>query len=150
MIVPDSQTLGLLLAAALAMLILARRKRIERARPSRHTPVTASELGRYAYMAAVSRDRASWIGLFLLGVEARQALGDHARDYLDRMTPAVRARSLDQLAARLPERGTYLGTDVDDVGLATIRVRDAEGQVRTVAIGKVVQVGTAWRIEEAA
>lgn len=150
MMVPDPQTLGLLLAATLAMLLLARRKRIERARPTRATPVSPAELGRYAYMAAVSRDRATWISLFLLGAEARQALGDQARDYLDSMTPAVRAQSLDQLVARIPGKGTYLGTDVDEAGTAHIRVKALDGEVSTIPIGRVVQVGAAWRIERAA
>lgn len=150
MIVPDSQTLGLLLAATLVMLLFARRKRIERTRPSRATPVSPAELGRYAYMAAVSRDRATWIGLFLLGAEARQALGEQARDYLDRMTPAVRAHGLEQLVARIPGKGTYLGTEIDEGGTAHIRVKGQDGEVSTIPIGRVVQVGAAWRIEQAA
>lgn len=149
MTLPESQTLWLLLAVVLLFWLLTRQQQRRTSRPTRRNPITPDELGRVVFEIARARDLDGFRGLFVVGHEVREALGEGAEGYLARRTREGLAASLSTLGTRIPADSWYGSTRVQD-GQATMEVRRKDGGVHVVPLGTVVRVGRVWRLLQAA
>ena len=148
MVLTDQQALLTCVAVLLtALFVLRRRSRLEAARPPRRTPVTKDELGRAVFEVARSADLDTYRGLFLIGGEVRDVLGQEAVRYLDERTPLLLRESLVSIGARVADVGQYVGCHVEG-NRASIEVRLPGDAVRHVPIGTIVRVGDVWRLQD--
>ena len=145
-ILPDPTTLWLLVALLLALWLLTRVRSQAEPPPPRKAPVTLDELGRSVFAAVRNTDFSAYRELFLAGSETRAVLGAGADAYLDRRTRERLAEALAALRSCLPEGCHYRGFLIDEGGQAFLEAQMADGAVRPVLVGSVIQVGVIWRL----
>jgi len=156
LILPDwlrEQNTALLIVVLLLILwlwLLVRRREEEATTPSRPSPMSADELGRFVFMAARSRDLSRYRGLFINGSEARDILKELAGSYLEHRSYTVLKDSLAVLSEQLPDKAVYDGLGEQKGRMLTIRIRDASGASQILKIGTVTQIGSIWRLLEPA
>jgi integrase len=145
MLLPDSNTLWLLLALLLCFWLLTR-VRASEVVAARRTPVTLDELGRSIFSAGRSGDFAAYRELYLAGGEAEAVFGERAGEYLDRRTRPALAGALERLGTALRPGCHFHSLLLGEDGQAYLQVREPGGAVLPVPVGSAVQVGAAWRL----
>lgn len=144
------RTEGLAVAALLGLLLFSsvnRRKRAERKRPERRTPLSIAELGSSVFEAGRQADLFLYRDLFLNGGEAGRLLGrEEAEKWLARRSNKRLTDSLAGLAVHCRE-GTYFAEARLQGDVLVLRTRDAEREYER-PVATVKQVGTAWRLYE--
>jgi hypothetical protein len=124
-------------------------KKRARVAPTRHSPVTAEELGRTVFSIAGSDDFDAYRVLFLSGSEASQILGSlAAKQYLVRRTLSALGAAFEVLLAQLPHGVRYVGTELLETGQCVMSVHDAQQRQHLVVIGSVAHVGAVMRLVE--
>jgi hypothetical protein len=147
MVLPDAQTLWLLVALLLCFWLFTR-VRVEKARrPERRTPLSEDELGRVVFAVARAGDLEGYRGLFLLGSEVPAALGKGADAYLASRSPRALEVGLGEIRARIPEGARFVAARVTGED-AAIEIGLPDGTRRVVPIGTAVRVGRAWRLKD--
>ena len=147
----QDQNTGLLLVTLLLTLwlwMLVRRRDEDPVAEARPTPMSADELGRFVFMAARSEDLSRYRGLFLNGSEAHEVLNNFAHSYLEHRSYNVLKRSLTDLTRRLPSQAIYVGLGEQKGRMFTIKVKNHSGELHTIKIGTVTQLGPVWRLLE--
>lgn len=142
------RTEGLAVAALLGLLLLSRvnrRKRQERTRPPRRTPMTVAELGSSVFEAGRQADLFLYRDLFLTGGEVSEMFGREEADrWLARRTNDHLTESLAGLAVICRPGSFFTGARLEGEVLV-LRTRGGDGeQERPVAV--VQKVGTAFRL----
>ena len=120
-----------------------------RVAPTRHSPVTAEELGRTVFSIAGGDDFDAYRVLFLSGSEASQILGPLAgKQYLVRRTLSALQAAFEVLLAQLPHGVSYVGTELLETGQCVMSVHDTQQRQHLVVIGSVAHVGAVMRLVE--
>ncbi len=140
----------LLIALMLLMLLYMRVHRRERTvappRVPRSKPRSRDELGRSLFEIVERGDVAAYRGLFLMGLEVQQALGERAPAYIEARRPGMFEISLDKIAARIPPGSSFDGTMVVGRDALALRVLTPTGQRSSVIVGTVTQVDGIFRM----
>jgi len=139
---------GLGLAALLGLLLFSsvnRRKREERKRPPRRTPISVTELGTSVFEAGRQADLFLYRDLFLTGGEVSKMMGrEEAERWLTRRTNNHLTESLAGLAV-LCRPGSFFAEARLEGQVLVLRTRGGDReQERPVAVVK--KVGTAFRL----
>ncbi|MCB9764218.1 MAG: hypothetical protein H6739_30885 [Alphaproteobacteria bacterium] len=146
-----NRRLLLIVIVLLLMFLLSRsvNRRDPRAgqRRRRRAPVSHDELGRLVFQAARDADLRTYRSLFLNGSEAAALMGrEQAQLYLSSRDAAALEDALAELAARIPAGAVFSAVRAIDGGLMGLNVRSPNGDVVTIPVGTVTDVGGVQRI----
>ena len=114
MIVPDwlknQDNVYLIIAVLLLLwlwLLINRRQEEERRIPIRPIALSVEDLGRKVFTYTRSNDIFSYRSLFINGSEARELLGEMAKEYLERRNPQCLTQSLQLLKDEIPNTAIW-------------------------------------------
>jgi hypothetical protein len=117
--------------------------------PTRHSPVSAEELGRTVFAVARGEDFDAYRVLYLSGSEAIQVLGpSEGQRYIGRRTFEALQAAFELLVEQVPHGTVYVSTELRNTGQCVMTVRNASDERRAVPLGSVAQVGAVMRIVE--
>ena len=152
MIVPDwlrnQDNVFLLIVLLLLLwlwLLVYRRQEEERSVPERPIALTVDDLGRKAFICGRSNDIYLYRGLFINGMEARELLGDMAKEYLEKRNLQVLTHSLQTLHDQISKNATYVGLGTKEGTKLVIRIKVGTEE-KNLSIGSVTQIGNSWRL----
>ncbi len=149
MLLPDHDTLLLIVALLLALWLLTRVQEQQRtAPPPRRKPMTPDELGRVLFEVARAADVEAYRGLFIAGHEARALFGEGAQAYLDARNHNMLTESLVEIGARIPDDSRYVGCAVAESGELSLTVRRSTGHEFAIAAGTAVSCQRIWRLRD--
>jgi hypothetical protein len=147
-ILPDRETLWLLVVLLLLLWLLTRTRQAEAAKKERRKPMTEHELGRVIFEIARSADLESFRHLYLTGGEAREVMGELAGAYLGARDKRWLEDELVEIGARIGERSAYVGARIGPESMVFVRLRGMDGQERELPAGRAIQLGRIWRLRD--
>ena len=142
------QTLLLLIALLLALWLLTRTQRHQRALHRRRMPTSADELGRVLFAIAKTSDLDAFRHLYLSGAEARDLLGQAAVAYLQAREQSWLDEELLEISVRVGPLVRYEGARIAPDGTTLLQVSSDATGAYEVPVGRAVQVGRIWRLRE--
>jgi len=145
----DNRAAWLVVAVLLLLWLLSRVTRRRHALhrvPVRRNPVSPEELGRLVFEAIRNQDLPEYRGLFLIGKEAREILGEGAPSYLDEISPERLRSVLADLHGQLPAHAVFQGIEPHGSEGWTLLVRMKDEVVLSLPIGTTVKIGAMIRL----
>ena len=122
-------------------------KKVRRARPMRHSPVTLDELGRLVYGIAKGNNLDDYRALYINGGEARELIGGEAAEaYLNTRTVPMLSKSLQGLFDALNGGQQYRGVESLPDERFALRFLGENGEEQVVPVASYVEVKAVLRL----